>query len=677
MKSDCTHIQGEIRPLIVRGAIREVHWYDLEGYKTTPRGTLLSHEIMKERREGARERVNRMLDHLPATCVRYILERLVFSKDWEGRHERAANGYFRHGADATLCLLDDPRLKTSRDEVFNKLVDLGLAEKASGYVSTGRGSTHEPVFVFSPEVKEHLAAYLQRQQSSGPILPDAMEQLHNASHVLRDWVSFGQTGSLTTLLNRCRVAGVEVQPFVNELAEKTIIELSRDTVTVLNVQNYTNAVIEAFLSPIVDYLFSAPPPVKDKPEEKALPVDQPPRPSAVEERARPPEQQSRPVPVEAKLLSVDQQPPPAVVKEPPHADQSFRALLGSGESGSGVYWEPLAVPNPHLLIVGSPGTGKTQTAKAVMFEAVHQHLRSFVIDFANEYGDPHLVQLVLKPGDAVTVNPLDLLEGGPTDVVFRVSGILKKIFRLGDQQEGLVRNAVKNTYAAAGITDDPKTWSRPVPQFSGIKEYLESPDFAGKGMQANLAQRTLTRLEPLFDLKVFSADTQVMFDRMLEQGATLYLRDLPTEETKLAVAEFFLRWLWHRIIKEGEIRNKLRLLLIMDEAHKLAYENSPVADFLRQGRKYGVAVVLSTQQPDDFQSKELAFQNTAYHISFGCNSDKHAQAMARQMVVGRHAQQQIAEAIRTLKPFEALVAGQASSNVDRVRIRPYHERVQP
>ncbi|MCX6000291.1 MAG: hypothetical protein NTU41_12105, partial [Chloroflexi bacterium] len=174
LKSDCTHIQGEIRPLIVRGAIREVHWYDLEGYKTTPRGTLLSHEIMKERMEGARERVNRLLDHLPATCVRYILERLVFSKDWEGRHERAANGYFRHGADGTLCLLDDPRLKTSRDEVFNKLVDLGLAEEASGYVSTGRGSTHEPVFVFSPEVKEHLAAYLQRQQSSGPILPDAM-----------------------------------------------------------------------------------------------------------------------------------------------------------------------------------------------------------------------------------------------------------------------------------------------------------------------------------------------------------------------------------------------------------------------------------------------------------------------------------------------------------------------
>ena len=349
-------------------------------------------------------------------------------------------------------------------------------------------------------------------------------------------------------------------------------------------------------------------------------------------------------------------------------------FLGIDESNSPVTWEPLTLPNPHLLIVGSPGTGKTQTAKALIFEAMKQNIHSFIIDFANEYSGSNLVNLVLKPGEGVTVNPLDLLEGAPMDVVFRVSGILKKIYRLGDQQEGLVRNAIKNAYFNAGIDENPNTWNKTVPPFSSIKSYVEKLSIEGK--QASIAQKTLTRLEPLFDLKVFSGNTQISYNQIIEKGAALHIRDLPTEETKLAVAEFFLRWLWHRVISEGEIRNQIKILIIMDEAHKLAYDNSPVADFLRQGRKYGASVVLSTQQPDDFQSKELAFQNTAYHVAFGCNSDKHAQAMAKEMVIGRQNQTQIAQMIRKLKPFEALVAGQSEENAQRIRIKPYHQRVQ-
>jgi len=646
LKLDCGPYLSDIKALIVRGAIREVRWYGLQGYETTSRGDLLARETVGKRLDSASQEIKRLLETLPTRCVRYFLEDLIFSNDWEGRHERPINRYFRDGQDLWFCLLDDTRLKVVRDQFFNKLVDLGLAAKARSYVSTKGGRVYEPVFVFSAELEEHLAVYFQRHEFAGPLFPDDLERSHAAFHLFADWVRFMTTNSMMGLLERGAATSVDIQPIINELAQQALIQVDGDTLRVINKGAYSKTVAERFRKPIVDYLLET---------------------SVRGTRTEP--DATRTELVEEPKREVPEQ----VAGKSAQDAQSWRIMLGSAENGTSVFWEPLEVPNPHLLIVGSPGTGKTQTAKALILEAVSQGLHSFVIDFANEYGDPLLVGLVLKPGDAVTVNPLDLLEGGPTDVVFRVSGILKKIFRLGDQQEGIVRNAVKATYADAGITNDSKTWSKAIPPFARVKDFLE--EWASEGRQATTAQRTLTRLEPLFDLKVFSANTQVMFDQILQKGAALYLRDLPTEETKLAVAEFFLRWLWHRVISEGEIRNQLRLLIVMDEAHKLAYDNSPVADFLRQGRKYGAAVVLSTQQPDDFQSKELAFQNTAYHMAFGCNSDKHAQAMAKQMVVGRQAQTQVAQIIRKLKPFEALLAGQAMEKAERLTVLPYHERV--
>jgi len=38
--------------------------------------------------------------------------------------------------------------------------------------------------------------------------------------------------------------------------------------------------------------------------------------------------------------------------------------LGSNKEGA-VSWQPLALPNPHLLVVGGSGSGKSQTIKAI------------------------------------------------------------------------------------------------------------------------------------------------------------------------------------------------------------------------------------------------------------------------------------------------------------------------
>lgn len=656
LMGDCQRYLSQIKELLSKGDIQDAIWRDLRGFVTTATGTQKAQRIMQDRALTHSNRLGMELDAIPPRFIQYLQDIILADElglSDQGRPVQIGKDIGRYetsvlpGERASYwCLLSNREVRDMRDRLFQMLTTLKLMVKAYSYVSTRGGETRDYLYVPAPELQSFFRDYVAKAELAGCLWPEELEEMHSVFHILD-----GSTVNREELDRKIPVRYLEsVNEFINEcLTRQVLIESTHDPaypyLAVNDIQLYNKERAARYQKPLLDFLLGQSP-IK-----------------STANRVRG---------VDTKLLVPGKE---AVSLKPRESSQLFKVMLGTDENNSPVYWEPLTVPNPHILIVGSPGTGKTQTAKSIIFEAVRYSIHSFVIDFANEYGDPYLVELVLKPGDAVTVNPLDLLEGGPTDVVFRVSGILKKIFHLGDQQEGLVRNAVKNAYTSAGITeDDPKTWSKTVPPFSRVKDYMD--ELAAKIRPDVIAQRTLTRLEPLFDLKVFSASTQVMFDQIMNQGATIYLRDLPTEETKLAVAEFFLRWLWHRVIAEGEIRNQLRLLIVMDEAHKLAYDNSPVADFLRQGRKYGAAVILSTQQPDDFQSKELAFQNTAFHMAFGCNSEKHAQAMAKQMVIGKRDQTRVAQVIRKLKPFEALVAGQASENAERLRVQPYHERIQ-
>src|SRR5256714_11466894 len=59
----------------------------------------------------------------------------------------------------------------------------------------------------------------------------------------------------------------------------------------------------------------------------------------------------------------------------------------------------------------------------------------------------------------------------------------------------------------------------------------------------------------------------------------------------------------------------LRCFAVLDEAHKLAFgPGSAVEKLLREGRKFGLGLILASQQPEDFSP--VAFANTATKIVF-------------------------------------------------------------
>jgi hypothetical protein len=112
--------------------------------------------------------------------------------------------------------------------------------------------------------------------------------------------------------------------------------------------------------------------------------------------------------------------------------------------GDKCYWNPASLPNGHVAIIGTSGSGKTQTLKAIAYELpkLFPTIKSIIIDY---HGDQQLPGEVCYPLDMESpygINPLtidlDTKGGGPALQGIAVAAILRKALTMGKNQEGLI-----------------------------------------------------------------------------------------------------------------------------------------------------------------------------------------------------------------------------------------------
>ena len=159
---------------------------------------------------------------------------------------------------------------------------------------------------------------------------------------------------------------------------------------------------------------------------------------------------------------------------------------------------------------------------------------------------------------------------------------------------------------------------------------------------------------------------------MLDGGSRVFVIQLKGFEPSLerAVTEFLL---WNLIgFVESDGPRPMRCFVVLDEAHKLAFvPGTPTEKLLREGRKFGLGLLLASQQPEDFS--KVAFANTSTKIVFQVGDDN--STVSRQLarrVVQSHSFAEVAELITKLPRGWAYFI---SDNVGRViRIHSLEER---
>lgn len=280
-------------------------------------------------------------------------------------------------------------------------------------------------------------------------------------------------------------------------------------------------------------------------------------------------------------------------------------LYGANVSSSSlVTWDRWALDNHNAVIIARSGAGKSYFAKLEALRSMYAGIQIAVIDPEDEYA-----RLATAVGGArialgspgVRLNPFDLTS--EADALTRRALFLHTLTAvlLGEPLDPAARaaldRAVFATYNAAGITEDPRTWSRPAPLLRDLTATLEAADDAkARELAARLAPYVTGSFRDLFD-----GPTTTKPERHL---VVFSLKDVP-EELKSVATLLTLDATWRKI---SDTRDRKRRFVIVDEAWLLLRDGEG-AKFLyrlaKSARKHWAGLTVVTQDAADVLSSDL------------------------------------------------------------------------
>ncbi len=117
------------------------------------------------------------------------------------------------------------------------------------------------------------------------------------------------------------------------------------------------------------------------------------------------------------------------------------------------------------------------------------------------------------------------------------------------------------------------------------------------------------RCRPLLEMDLFKPeDNSVDLLTTVRGGAVIDVHGLYAETMQLATGAFVLRKLYKDMFHWGQA-DHLRLVLVLDEAHRLARDIT-LPKIMKEGRKFGIAVIVASQGLADFHQDVLGNAGT-------------------------------------------------------------------
>jgi DNA phosphorothioation-dependent restriction protein DptH len=311
---------------------------------------------------------------------------------------------------------------------------------------------------------------------------------------------------------------------------------------------------------------------------------------------------------------------------------TLKVLIGHNvQNEQPILWEPTNTAkfmNTNSGIIGTMGTGKTQCTKSVVTQLYrNQHnnvdgkpIGILIFDYKSDYVDDKFIEATQGKKfnlHKLPYNPLSLFGDTPMLPVHTARGFsetMGRAFGLGQKQTLKLRKLIGEAYDLAGIKKaDPSTWLKPAPTIADVWALFEESEPAEDSLYA--------ALESLHELEIFETDiTKCTSLYELVDGITVIeLAGYPGEIQNLVVA-LTLDLFYSQMQKQGkpEVQGDFRQvtkLLLVDEADNFMSQNYPsLRKVLKEGREYGVGVILSTQDITHFKTSENDY--SAYILSW-------------------------------------------------------------
>lgn len=284
-----------------------------------------------------------------------------------------------------------------------------------------------------------------------------------------------------------------------------------------------------------------------------------------------------------------------------------RIFLGRGVHGKReVYWEfsHPELANRHMLVFGASGMGKTYAVQALMCELGRCGQNSLIVDYTNGFEDNQLddtTNRLLKPTqhrvqlESVPLNPFrrqtmkfagKVYPEKTVTTAQRVRDVFATVYELGDQQKAALYSAIRT-----GIEKYDNKMSMEY-LFGLLQEIVEQK----RGNQDSAAS-VMSKIQAFIDAEPFGEEDPESWEKFFsDTESRCHILQLAGSSKDFArlVTEFSLIDLYWYYRSRGN--KDCPRVIVLDEVQNLDHRlESPLGQFLTEGRKFGIALILATQ----------------------------------------------------------------------------------
>ena len=300
------------------------------------------------------------------------------------------------------------------------------------------------------------------------------------------------------------------------------------------------------------------------------------------------------------------------VEQKVSASREIIVPLGEA-SGVPVEWTPGTAGSPHLFIMGIPGQGKSWTVTRILCELGKQEVPSLVLDFHGQFADPKgqflqtIHPSVIDAAKGLPFSPFECTRengpGGWKATSYALAEIFANVMTgMGPMQRDIIYTAIQDAYKARRFEDE-EAIDLEYPTPEEVLKRIKQEE------QARHVNHVAARCRSLLEMDLFQPIKHAphLLSSILS-GLVIDLHNLYAEELQLAAGAFVLRKLYRDMFRWG-YADRLRLVVVLDEAHRLARDVT-LPKIMKEGRKFGIAVVVASQGIGDFHQDILGNAGT-------------------------------------------------------------------
>jgi hypothetical protein len=333
--------------------------------------------------------------------------------------------------------------------------------------------------------------------------------------------------------------------------------------------------------------------------------------------------------------------------------------LGEGKNAEKIKWEISLQGSPHAVVVGIPGQGKSVTTRNILNQFAKQGLPSIVFDFHGEMGTriKYVSNLIDVSKDGLPFSPFEFDDTAALPIRSasqEIAEILASIGGLGDIQTTNVNLAIRDCYQNSGW-DDQGTRGTTYPKISDFIAALTVVEAQNKGKNA------AARLQSFTDYGLFKNETSEAFNILDPKGYVFDVSKYRQDDVRITAGAFILKKIYNDMF-QWKNASAPRLAIVLDEAHRLS-KDPTIPRIMKEGRKYGVIVLLVSQSLDDFAPQVI--DNAGSKIAFRTNfpaSKKVASFLQSKNSSG------LADSLENLSKWHAMISTPEMKNPEIVKM---------